>query len=204
MPRPMDDAPYPPRTSMPSWPSQPGDLDIAATSYTLFSLGEADNAALRQWRRMLEDAGVPHDAVVVDAPYLADWIEDLPRTMVPLAAGRRVGWRIAAAGEEAAVLALAAAARETGLLDVELTLFVTDTRRIRVYCPHCKAHTLAAARPGSVVRCSGCALDLEVHPHLSLHTGMYLGTDRAARERRRVRNSHASEAAPEFQEALHG
>jgi hypothetical protein len=189
---------------MPNWPSQPGDVDTAATSYTLFSLGEADNAALRQWARTLEDAGVPHDAVVVDAQYLADWIEDLPRTMVPLAAGRRVGWRIAVAGEEAAVLALAAAAREAGLLDVELTLFVTDTRRIRVYCPHCKSHTLTAARPGSVVRCSGCALDLEVHPHLSLHTGMYLGTDRSARERRRVRNSHASEAAPEFQEALHG
>ncbi|GLB65968.1 dimethylamine monooxygenase subunit DmmA family protein [Arthrobacter mangrovi] len=200
MPRTMDDAPYPPKTSMPDWPAEPGRLDPAAVSYTLFSLGEADKAVLRRWARTLEDAAVPHDAVVVDTRYLAAWIEDLPQTMVTLAAGRRVGWRIAAAGEESAVLAVAAAAREAGLLDVELTLFVTDSRRIRVYCPHCKSHTLAEARPGSVVRCSGCALDLEVHPHLSLHTGMYLGTDRAARERRRVRQSRT----PDLQEALHG
>lgn len=195
-----DDTAYPAKTTRPSWPPLPEALCQEAMNYTLFSLGKTDGLALNRWKHELAEAAVSYDVVTVPPDALLDWVKEASAAIELLASNRLVGWRIAAAGEEVAVLALCSAARQVGLIDPEMVVFVESSERIMVYCPHCKSRTIDSARPGSAIFCSGCFLQLEVHPHLSHHLGMYLGTDKAARDRRRVRTNHES---PKY-EAAHG
>ncbi|HWK79459.1 MAG TPA: dimethylamine monooxygenase subunit DmmA family protein, partial [Thermomicrobiales bacterium] len=90
--------------------------------------------------------------------------------------GHVVGWRVAAAGEEHAVLAVAEAARKAGLLPSELVLHAETWERRRVYCPICAVITIADCAATDTVRCAGCGRLLAIQPHLSRRKAAYLGT----------------------------
>jgi dimethylamine monooxygenase subunit C len=170
-----DDVAYPPRTSMPVWASTPPALSTAATEYTIFSLDSADDATARAWSAGLTAAGVAHHVETVEGAVLPEWLASCGAHVERLAATRHVGWRVAAAGDEVGVLAVLAAARRVGLVDAEVTVFPETRRRAQVFCPHCKATTLADQFPGGQVACGGCARTLVVRPHVSRDTGTYLG-----------------------------
>jgi hypothetical protein len=169
-----DDIAHPPKTSVPHWGSTPPALSAAATAYTLFSL-DSDRGTARQWAHDLTAAGVDHDLVEVDGTALPDWLPTCDALLEELAAARHVGWRIAAAGDEAGVLAAAAAAHRVGLIDREITIFAESRRRSVVYCAHCKADTLVDVGAGGGAACCGCRRALNVRPHVSRRTGTYLG-----------------------------
>jgi hypothetical protein len=159
---------------VPQWGSTPPRLSVAATAYTLFSL-DSDHGTARQWAQDLTAAGVHHDLVEVDGTALPDWLWTCDALLEELAAARHVGWRIAAAGDEAGVLAVAAAAHRVGLIDPEITTFAESRRRSVVYCAHCKTTMLVGVGVGSTVDCRGCRRALDVRPHVSRRTGTYLG-----------------------------
>lgn len=169
-----DDVAHPPKTSMPQWDSSSPALSTSATRYTLFSL-DSDRGTAHRWARQLTAAGIAHDMVEVDGAALPDWLHVCGALVGDLAATRNVGWRIAAAGEESGVLAVAAAAREAGLIDAEITVYAESRRRCVVSCAHCKAGVLASTGPGGSVDCPGCRRTLQVRAHVSRHTGTYLG-----------------------------
>lgn len=159
---------------MPQWGATPPALSLEATEYTLFALDSADGTA-HVWARNLTAAGTPHDVVEVDGSELPGWLDRCETVVGRLAATRWVGWRIAAAGDEAGVLAVAAAARAAGLNDAEVTTFAESRNRRVVYCAHCKTTLLAPTRPHMTVDCHGCGRALGVRPHVSRQTGAYLG-----------------------------
>lgn len=169
-----DDVAHPPRTSVPQWGSAPPALSLAATAYTLFSL-DSDLGTAHRWAEVLVAAGVEHEVIDVDADALPDWLPTCAALLEGLAAVRHVGWRIAAAGDEAGVLAVAAAAHRVGLIDAEITAFAESRRRCVVYCAHCKATMLAFVGPGEVADCRGCLRRLELRSHVARRTGTYLG-----------------------------
>lgn len=159
---------------MPQWGATPPALSLDATEYTLFSL-DSDRGTAHRWARQLTAAGTAHDLVEIDGPELPAWLDRCETVIGQLAATRYVGWRVAAAGDEAGVLAVGAAARAAGLIDAEVTTFAESRRRRVVYCAHCKATMLAPCRPGVLLDCRGCRRALEVRPHVSRRTGTYLG-----------------------------
>jgi hypothetical protein len=165
----LDDVAVPPKTSVPVWGSEPPPLPDA-TEYTIFSLDSADDATARGWSAQLRDAGVPHAVV-----RMSRWPDDGFGYLEELARDKCVGWRVAAAGDEAGVLWVLAAARGIGLIDAEVTLFAETRRRRLVFCAHCKARTSSEQRIGGRVTCRGCDRTLVVRPHVSRDTGTYLG-----------------------------
>jgi hypothetical protein len=170
-----DDVPHPPKTSVPEWDSTPPDISTSGTSYTIFSLDSDENATATGWSTELTRAGVAHDVVVVEGPALASWLATCGARFEELTASKRVGWRVAAAGDEVGVLAVGAACRRVGLIDAEITAFAESRRRWVVFCAHCKATTLACREVGVRVECQSCRRALDVRPHVSRNTGTYLG-----------------------------
>ena len=170
-----DDVAYPPRTSVPEWNSTPPSLPLTAAEYSIFRLGAPDGDTATRWSQDLTDASVAHEIITVDGDALAAWLTTCDEDFERLAATKHVGWRVAAAGEEVGVLAVAAAARHVGLIEAEVTTFVASRRRALVYCPHCKAISLVDGGPGERVDCHGCRRALDVRAHLSRETGAYLG-----------------------------
>ena len=167
-----------PRTSLQAWPAQPPRLPFGAMSWTLLSLGSSTGETLRQWRddirRMVP---MPPASIVRIAPDALDgWLADLPAWFAEEAAGHVVGWRVAATGEEHAVLAVAEAARNAGLLPSELVLHAETWERRQVYCPICAVITAADCAATDTVRCAGCGRLLAIQPHLSRRKSAYLGT----------------------------
>lgn len=169
-----DDVAHPPRTSVPRWGGAAPALSARATEYTLFSVG-SEHGTVRRWSGELSARGVTHEIVTVAGTELAAWLDTCDRHVRLLAATRCVGWRIAVAGEEAGVLAVAAAARRAGLIDAEITAFAETRRHCVVYCTHCKATMLVPAGPGATVDCRGCHRALRVRAHVSREAGTYLG-----------------------------
>ena len=170
-----DDVPYPPKTSVPQWDSVDLGISTRGTSYTIFSLDSDENATATSWSTELTRAGVAHDVVVVEGPALASWLATWDESSKELMASKRVGWRVAAAGDEVGVLAVGAACRRGGLIDAEITAFAESRRRWAVYCTHCKSTTLAYREVGIRVECQSCRRTLDVRPHVSRTTGTYLG-----------------------------
>ncbi|MGN6484056.1 MAG: dimethylamine monooxygenase subunit DmmA family protein, partial [Thermomicrobiales bacterium] len=157
------------RTSCPVWPVQPPRLPSDATSWTLLSLGSSSDASLRQWRDDIRHMGPPPPASIVriGRDTLDDWLENLPEWLAEEASTRVVGWRVAVAGEEYAVLAVAEAARLAGLLPSELVLHAESHDRRRVYCPICAIVSVADGAGTDAVRCAGCGRLRAILPHLS-------------------------------------
>ncbi|MGN6032764.1 MAG: dimethylamine monooxygenase subunit DmmA family protein [Thermomicrobiales bacterium] len=118
----------------------------------------------------------PASIVRIGRDTLDDWLEKLPEWFVEEASTRVVGWRVAVAGEEHAVLAVAEAARLAGLLPSELVLHAETWERRRVYCPICATVSVAGCAGTDAVRCAGCGRLLAVQPHLSRRKGAHLGT----------------------------
>ena len=195
MSRPMDDRPFPPRTSLPDWSATDLGLDQTARSYTVIVLGREPSGIADRWGQSLEQAGIPHDRCDLSADGLPRWVaDDAEPWFERLLARHRVGWRAAVCGEEIGVLRMLGLARLAGLLQSEVRGIATDRERSFVYCPHCTARTLRP-HPTPTVVCSGCGRELEVHPHISHTLDCYLASDRAARDRRRVRAAASPEPA---------
>lgn len=171
-----DDIAWPSRTSRPEWPPSPPALPPGATAWTLLSLGSPSGEPLARWRRDLAamTPQPPASVVEIDREALDGWLALLPLWFAAEAARHVVGWRIAVAGEERAVLAVAAAARSAGLLPTEMVLHADVATGKRVYCPSCSAVTDAAG--DDRVRCGGCGRLLVIQPHCSRRRGAYLGT----------------------------
>ena len=151
-------------TNVPRWSEQPEPLGPCA----IMLVATMPPSALEQrWlaactvRRISVHAGV--DRAAADA-----------------AAGRiastaRVGVRFALLGDELDVLTLRAALLARSVLRGEIEAHAVSNDRIRVRCAHCRAETIARARPLDEVVCSGCGLTLIVHHHCSPSHAAYLG-----------------------------
>jgi hypothetical protein len=168
-----DDFAFPPKTSMPLWQATPAALDSAAAEYTIYSIDSNDGATARRWAGELAAASVEHQVVDIDGSELKRWLTTCFEEFDRLATAKRVGWRVAASGDEAGVLAVLAAGRHIGLIDSEITIYAETHRRRRVYCAYCKAVTLTQTDQQPI--CSGCHEELAVKPHFSRDTGCYLG-----------------------------
>ena len=94
----------------------------------------------------------------------------------------RTGARILVAGGQYDVMVAVAIAYAAGAEAPELTVFVTHTRDLPLYCAHCRDTFAVQGQPNLVVECPGCARHLEIHPHHSEVLGSYLGSASDARE----------------------
>ncbi|REE04176.1 dimethylamine monooxygenase subunit DmmA family protein [Citricoccus muralis] len=97
----------------------------------------------------------------------AAWLENHLRSAF-------VGTRLVLSGPSTAVRAAQRDALEAGLIGEEIELLERPDTEKRVYCPHCRCTTTAAAS-ASMVQCSGCRLVLEVFEHFSRGLSAYLG-----------------------------
>lgn len=151
-------------TNLPIWQAEPPALPARARVVLL--VDEARAGVSPEWRAAAERV----------LPFTAGLTESSARALVADAvAGARIGVRFAVLGEEVDVLLLAALLREAGALRSEIIAHAVDTSRLRVRCAHCRAMTVATARPGTQVRCSGCGLPLYIHHHVSRRLAAYLG-----------------------------
>ncbi|MGY1820779.1 dimethylamine monooxygenase subunit DmmA family protein [Geodermatophilus sp. SYSU D00079] len=158
-------------TSVPVWPTEAPPLDLTGRSFLIVHVGPAADGVVEQWLAQAREHGRP----------VRLW--GLPRTDEGSGAelARRlgalcVGARLAIAGPEADVLALAAHARRAGLLPEETTTFAVERESLRVFCVHCGTTSRLATAPGAEVDCPGCGTRLEVHEHVSGHRGSYLAS----------------------------
>ncbi|HEU0163861.1 MAG TPA: dimethylamine monooxygenase subunit DmmA family protein, partial [Thermomicrobiales bacterium] len=169
--------PSSPKTSVPDWTAGIPRLDERASSWSLLSLGAMPGGApMIEWKDALTQHGTPFDEVAIDPCDLAVWTANLGSWFPRFVADRVVGWRIAIAGEEFAVLAVRAAALKAGLLECEIIAHVDSRDRFLVYCPDCRTHSLSSRDQDEPMRCQSCQRPLEVHRHVSRRLGSYLGS----------------------------
>ena len=184
---------YAPRTSLMRWDEMDRSLPSDGRAWTVVRMGRDPEGLADRWVGELHAAGTPVELERIASDLLVRWTQaSAPGWFRHLAAGHRVGWRLAATGEEVGVLRVIALARAAGMLESEVVAVATDRRRSFVYCPHCRHRTLRR-QPNPTIACSGCGRELVVHPHVSQTLDAYLGSDRAARERRRVPAAHTYE-----------
>jgi dimethylamine monooxygenase subunit C len=156
-------------TSVPRWTDGPPQLDATARAVALVGFGPSGAAALQAWTAVVP-GGVPvwtHVAHEADAGTLA--------LLAGHVSAARVGWRLVLAGPEIDVLAARAVATGLGVLDAEISVTVTETRRKKVFCPHCRATTDTTEPVAGEIPCAGCGRRLHVYAHVSRRTGAYLG-----------------------------
>ena len=182
----VDDKPYPPRTSAPRWEEADGRVRLPAGTVTLIGLGVVPEV-LDTWSAEIHgSAPVPVDQWCIHLSELERWVLHYAEPEIQaLVARHRMGWHVGVVGEEFAVLRVRALLMAQGMAPADMAMRVTDRTHRLIYCPHCK-HTTSDAVHAHTVRCAGCGIDLEVHPHCSPTMGAYLGSDGAARDRRRV------------------
>jgi hypothetical protein len=168
----------PDHTSVPRWPTEPPDVDPTGSSYLVVSRGAAGKAVAERWAAAIASAEKPlwthHDGG--EGALELDGVRD------QLAAAR-VGTRVMIAAPELDVLDVLRLARAAGAIDAELRALVTPARERRVYCPHCRTHTVAGVEVGETVACAGCRRTLIVYHHVSRLHGSYLGYMVDAEER---------------------
>jgi hypothetical protein len=93
-----------------------------------------------------------------------------------------VGTQLVLSGPRTAVLAARTDALRKGLISEEVLLLDRPDAERRIYCPHCRSTTPAAAS-AATVGCSGCRRTLEVFEHFSRGLTAYLGAAAGAEER---------------------
>lgn len=150
-------------------PAQSAPLPGRASEYLALSLGDAASAAAAAWLEQGAPAARRRHiaAAAADAGALAALTSHL--------AGAAVGIRVLLAGPQSEVYRAAAAAKEAGLVEEELSLAVTEDSGKRVFCPHCGTTTASQAPVGATLPCSGCRRQLEIYHHFSRRTASYLG-----------------------------
>lgn len=168
----------PDHTSVPKWPSEPPDVDLTGSFYLVASRGAKGQAVAQRWTDAIALAGKPlwthHDSGATPLPL------DALREQLATA---RVGTRIMVAAPELDVLDVLRTARAAGAIEAEMRSHVTPTDERRVYCPHCRTHTVARVEVGDTVPCAGCRRTLIVYHHVSRLQGSYLGYMVDAEER---------------------
>jgi hypothetical protein len=168
----------PDHTSVPRWPSEPPDVDPTGSSYLVVSRGANAKAVAQRWTAAITSAGKPlwthHDTG--DTPLPLDELREQLATA-------RVGTRVMVAAPELDVLDVFRTARAAGAIETELRSRVTPAGDRRVYCPHCRTHTVARIQVGDTVPCAGCRRTLIVYHHVSRLHGSYLGYMVDAEER---------------------
>ena len=156
-------------TSVPRWTDEQPRIDRAARAVALLGFGPAGAARVAEWSAAVPE-GVP---VWRHVAHQAD--DGVLEVLAEHVAAARVGWRLVLTGPEADVLAARAVATRLGVLDAEIHCAVTDTRRKRVFCPHCRTTTATTEPVAGEVACDGCARRLLVYAHVSRRAGAYLG-----------------------------
>ncbi|GAA3676529.1 hypothetical protein GCM10023081_13550 [Arthrobacter ginkgonis] len=155
-------------------PAQGAPLPERASEYLALSFGDAARTAAAAWlgqgtpaarRRHITAAEADAGALAALASHLA---------------GAAVGLRVLLAGTQSQVYRAAAAAKEAGLIEEELSLAVIEEAVIgdsakHVYCPHCGTTTPSREPIGATPLCGGCRRRLEIYPHFSRRTASYLG-----------------------------
>jgi len=159
--------------SLPHWPERPEQVDTDGTSFLVLAVGSADEVATVAggWVAQAEAVGPTTLGILdsVDAP------EDL-RTVEELLGRARTGVRVMVVGGQYEVLRLLSLLRRRGALESELTAFATDTTAIPLFCAHCQTIFRAEAAPGGEDDCPGCARRLEIHEHMAVLLGAFLGS----------------------------
>ena len=157
-------------TSVPRWPDEPPAVDPTGSSYLVVSRGDAGRAVALGWTSTIVSAAKPlwthHESG--EGPASVDALS------WHLAAAR-VGTRVMVAAPELDVLDVLRAVRSAGAIDAEVRAHVTQTGDRRVYCPHCRTHTVAHLEVGDTVACEGCRRTLIVYHHVSRLNGSYFG-----------------------------
>lgn len=92
-----------------------------------------------------------------------------------------VGTTLVLSGPRTPVLAARTDALRLGLISEEVLLLDRPDTERRIYCPHCRSTTTAAAS-AAMVRCRGCRLVLDVFEHFSRGLTAYLGAAAGAEE----------------------
>ncbi|WP_249012332.1 dimethylamine monooxygenase subunit DmmA family protein [Conexibacter sp. DBS9H8] len=163
----------PEHTSVPAWPTDPGEIDPAGQSFQVLGSGRDGVRVARAWLAQIARTGRPVLSHVDGhtAPERSVAVAALGASL----ARARVGVRVMIAGPELVALDAIAAARAAGAIDAELRVWVSDRALKRVYCPHCRTFTVARVQVADTFACGGCARTLVVYHHLSRRHGAYLG-----------------------------
>jgi dimethylamine monooxygenase subunit C len=159
----------PDHTSVPRWPDEPPEVDRTGSAYLVVSRGDAGRAVALRWTAEIASAAKPLWAGHDRGEGLS-----MDRLSQQLATAR-VGTRVMVAAPELDVLDVLRVAHAAGAIDAELRVHVTPAGDRRVYCPHCRTHTVAHLGVGDTVACEGCRRTLIVYHHVSRLHGAYLG-----------------------------